>query len=285
MRNWLFVLLGFFLPLALDAANPFDPLQPQAPPQEREAKQARQPKVSPVFPEAGKPPVSPTTRISPQQQLPAVAPLQIPPSEDYRANLESDVFGANLFIGTFARQGPTRFNPDYAIAIGDRIEVHFWGAFTHEGVVTVDPQGNIFLPHVGPIRVLGVRNQELQKMVDRAIRRVFRRNVYVYASLASAQPVRVFVSGFVRRPGLYNGNSMDSLLHYLDQAGGIDPERGSFLNVQVKRGELVRATFNLYDFILEGRLPLIQLSDGDVIFVGPRQHVVKVAGLAENAKR
>jgi protein involved in polysaccharide export with SLBB domain len=78
---------------------------------------------------------------------------------------------------------------------------------------------------------------------------------------------------------------MDSLLHYLDQAGGIDAERGSFLNVQVKRGSHVRATASLYDFLLDGRMPLIQLADGDVIFVAPRQNIVKVSGLAENAKR
>ncbi len=65
-------------------------------------------------------------------------------------------------------------------------------------------------------------------MVESFVRKVFRANVYSYASLAAAQPVRVFVSGYVHRPGLYNGTSMDSLLHYLDQAGGIDPERGSF---------------------------------------------------------
>lgn len=39
----------------------------------------------------------------------------------------------------------------------------------------------------------------------------------------------VFGALFVYRPGLYSGTSMDSLLHFLDQAGGIDPERGSFL--------------------------------------------------------
>ena len=43
----------------------------------------------------------------------------------------------------------------------------------------------------------------------------------IYASLAAAQPVRIFVSGFVRRPGLYGGTSLASLLHYLDQAGGV----------------------------------------------------------------
>lgn len=212
-------------------------------------------------------------------------PAQHPQAFDYSANLESDVFGAHLFTGAFARQGASQFNPDYAISVGDRIQVRFWGALEYENLLTVDPKGNIFLPNVGPVRVLGVRNQELQRVVEAAVRKVFRANVYSYASLAAAQPVRVFVSGFVHRPGLYNGTSMDSILHYLDQAGGIDPERGSFLKVQVKRGTTTRAAVSLYDFLFEGQLPLIQLADGDVIFVAPRQNTVKVAGLAENPNR
>jgi hypothetical protein len=75
------------------------------------------------------------------------------------------------------------------------------------------------------------------------------------------------------------------VLRYLDQAGGIDPERGSFLDVQVLRGSIVRAQFNLYDFLLGGRLPGVQLGDGDVVLVQPRKSVFRVAGLAENPKR
>jgi len=55
--------------------------------------------------------------------------------------------------------------------------------------------------------------------------------------------------------------------------------------VQVKRGLQVRATVNLYDFLLQGSIPQIQLSDGDVIFVAPRQNTVRVTGLAANARR
>jgi protein involved in polysaccharide export with SLBB domain len=210
---------------------------------------------------------------------------QPPQFFDYSANLNSDAFGANLFTGAFAREGATQFNPDYLVAVGDKIQVRLWGAFEFDAPLTVDPKGNIFLPHVGPIPVMGVRNQDLQRLVEAGVRRVYRANVYSYASIAAAQPVRVFVSGFVNRPGLYSGTSMDSLLHYLDQAGGIDPERGSFLNVQVKRGSQTRATISLYDFLLAGQIPLIQLSDGDVIFVAARQNTARVSGLAENAKR
>lgn len=211
--------------------------------------------------------------------------LQPPQLLDYSANLNSDVFGAQLFTGAFARQGVTQFNPDYAVAVGDKIQVRLWGAFEFDQALVVDPKGNIFIPHAGPVQLLGVRNQELQRMVEAAVTRTFRNNVNSYASLAAAQPVRVFVGGFVNRPGLYSGTSMDSLLHYLDQAGGIDPDRGSFLRVEVKRGLQVRATANLYDFLLNGSMPLVQLSDGDVIFVPPRKHTVKVSGLAANAKR
>jgi protein involved in polysaccharide export with SLBB domain len=216
----------------------------------------------------------------------AADPRQLPPQLlDYSANLGSDVFGANLFTGSFARQGATQFNPDYAVASGDKIQVRLWGAFEFDSLLTVDPKGNIFLPNAGPVQVLGVRNQDLQRLVESAVGKVFRANVSSYASLAAAQPVRVFVSGFVNRPGLYSGTSMDSLLHFLDQAGGIDAERGSFLKVQVKRGQQIRATVNLYDFLLNGIMPMIQLADGDVIFIAPRQNTVKVTGLAENAKR
>ncbi|MDD5177478.1 MAG: polysaccharide export protein [Sterolibacterium sp.] len=234
------------------------------------------------------PSVAPQVPASSMPGTQGVAPenrAQPPQFFDYSANLNSDVFGANLFTGSFARQGATQFNPNYAVAVGDLIQVRLWGAFDFDAALTVDPKGNIFLPHAGPIQVLGVRNQDLQRMVEAAIGKVFRSNVSSYANLAAAQPVRVFVSGFVNRPGLYSGTSMDSLLHYLDQAGGIDPERGSFLDVQVKRGQQVRAKVDLYTFLLNGTMPLIQLADGDVIFVAPRLGTVKVNGLAENAKR
>ena len=241
-------------------------------------------------PSATVPPSQMPAGMGPTGLLPASggAPevrTQPPQMFDYSRNLNSDVFGGNLFTGAFSRDGAGQFNPDYVVSVGDRVQVRLWGAFQYESALTVDPKGNIFLPYVGPVRVMGVRNQDLQRTVDAALSRTFRNNVSSYASLAAAQPVRVFVSGFVHRPGLYNGTSMDSVLQYIDQAGGIDPERGSYLHVQVKRGVTTRAIVNLYDFLLHGNMNPVQLTDGDVVFVGPRQNTVKVNGLAENAKR
>ncbi len=230
--------------------------------------------------------LTPSTDIAtPPPAVATTQPTPLPPQQnDYTTNLNSDVFGAQLFTGSFAQPGATQFNPDYLISSGDQIQVRLWGGFNFDSVLTVDPQGNLFLPQLGPIKILGVRNGDLQLTIENAVRQVFKSNVSSYANLAAAQPVRVFVGGYIKRPGLYNGTSMDSVLHYLDQAGGIDLERGSYLDIQIKRGEQVRATLNLYEFLLKGRIPLIQLADGDVIFVTPRRNTVKVAGYAENAK-
>ena len=194
----------------------------------------------------------PTASPNPAQPVPvdgaapAVAPGNTAASAPYVANAVSPVFGAQLFTGAFARAGAAHFNPDYVITPGDQVVLRLWGAFQYAQVQTVDPQGNVFLPNIGPIHLAGVRNQDLQRVITGAAAGTFRSNVYVYASLAEAQPVRVFVGGFVRRPGLYDGTSMDGLLHYLDAAGGIDPDRGTFIDVEVKRGEQVRAHVNLY---------------------------------------
>lgn len=282
MLNRISVFLGVLACLSLQAAPALAQSIPLAAPGSSVQPLNMSPSLSvPAVPAAQ--PIVPAQAAGDATAAAARAPA--PQFVDYSANLKSDVFGANLFTGAFAREGAARFNPDYLMQVGDTVHVRLWGAFNFEAPLSVDPQGNLFLPHVGPVKALGVRNHDLQQVVEAAVRRVYRNNVFVYASLAAAQPVRIYVGGYVNRPGLYDGTSLDSLLNFLDQAGGIDPERGSFLQVEVKRGNIVRATVNLYEFLLEGRMQQIQLADGDVIFVTPRQHTVKVNGLAENAKR
>lgn len=210
----------------------------------------------------------------------AAAPAPLPP--DPATATRPVVFGSQIFSGRFAGEGFSGFNSDYQISVGDRVNLRLWGAFNFEGVQPVDAQGNIFVPNVGAVKVAGVRNGDLNAQVEAQVKRVFRANVGVYATMEAAQPVKVYVTGFVRAPGLYGGLSSDSVLSYLDRAGGIDPERGSYLTVQVLRGGRPRAQFNLYEFLLNGRISPLQLQQGDTVVVGPRRHSVQVGGEAFN---
>jgi protein involved in polysaccharide export with SLBB domain len=188
------------------------------------------------------------------------------------------LFGSQLFSGRFASETFSGFNPEYTVAVGDRISVRMWGAFNLEAVQAVDAQGNIFVANVGPVRVLGVRNADLNQLVENQVKRTFRASVGVYATLQAAQPVKVYVTGFVRAPGLYGGVSSDSVLYFLDRAGGIDPDRGSYLRVDVLRAGQQRARIDLYRFLLDGQIEPLQLQDGDTIVATPRGYTVQVAG-------
>ncbi len=192
----------------------------------------------------------------------------------------SRMFGAQLFTsGAAADNGASiGFNPNYIIGLGDQVQIRLWGAFNFDGALTVDPKGNIFLPNVGPLKVAGISNSQLNSVITTKVKQVYQANVNVYASLLQAQPVKVFVTGYVTNPGLYGGVASDSLLSYLSKAGGVDTERGSYVDIVVKHNDRVRSRINLYDFLLNGDLRLSQFSDGDTIVVGPRQHTFSVDG-------
>lgn len=188
-------------------------------------------------------------------------------------------FGASLFKGRFAGTYSDSINPSYRIAPGDRIVIRVWGARQYDDVLVVDQQGNIFIPEVGPIQVLGITNAQLQSAVKGRVGQVFTSNVEVYVNLLSSQPVAVYVAGYVVNPGQYAGGVDDSLLSYLDRAGGIDFRRGSFRNIEVKRNGKVIASYDLYSFILDGSTPGVKLQDGDVIVATERGPAVSVRGL------
>lgn len=191
------------------------------------------------------------------------------------------VFGQNLFDG-FRQAEFKGFNPDYKIAIGDTITLQMWGAYEVSVELAVDAQGNVFIPQVGPVQLQGVANKDLNSVVEKKVRSVYQSNVNLYASLNATQPVKLFVTGFVKSPGLYGGFSSDSILAFLAKSGGIRPESGSYLNVELKRSNETRAFFNLYEFLLTGTIEQVQLQDGDTLVVNTRQGVAAFNGLVEN---
>ncbi len=204
------------------------------------------------------------------------APKDTRPSNT--SSSEPRPFGSSLFLGNFSKTDEDGLNPGYVVMQGDRVAVSAWGVTEFSGVYTVDGQGNIFLPEVGPIAIAGVKNADLTEAVRKSMQRVYRKNFDVYTNLLSAKPVAVFVTGAVNRPGRYAGIPSDSVLTFLDQAGGIDPERGSYRHITIRRrGEIV-ADVDLYDFIIDGRLPNPQLEENDTILVERRGTTVELRG-------
>lgn len=74
----------------------------------------------------------------------------------------------------------------------------------------------------------------------------------------------------------------DSVLSYLDRAGGVDPERGSYIDIQIRRNGQVVQQVNLYDFLIAGRLQPFAFRDGDVITVAPQKQTFSITGRVQN---
>ena len=190
----------------------------------------------------------------------------------------NNLYGGWLFNGGFSKASFSAVNPNYRITQGDALLLQLWGGLDYQAETKVDPQGNIFIPKVGPVKVLGVSNSDLNKVVLKAVKRVYKSNVSAYVTLVSSQKVKIFLSGMVKKPGLYEGQSADSILKFIDQAQGIRTDIGSMRNIQVKRNNKNQYSVDLYDFLEKGEMPNIQLQDGDVIFVAAKQGEVTIEG-------
>ncbi|WP_231313136.1 polysaccharide biosynthesis/export family protein [Leclercia sp. G3L] len=194
-------------------------------------------------------------------------------------------YGANLFAGGYETERSDGLNDNYLIAPGDKLNIWIWGAVNFSNVVTVDNQGNIFIPDVGPINVKNVAASKVNNLVTSHISEVFTNNVNVYVNLLTATPVSVYVTGPVIRPGQYAGQSSDSVLYFLKRAGGIDSDRGSYRHIKVLRQNRVIQQIDLYEFMQQGRMPKLSLKDQDVILVEPQGPMINVAGKVRNPFR
>jgi protein involved in polysaccharide export with SLBB domain len=205
-----------------------------------------------------------------------VAPAPYLPGEFERfvqrqAGTEAEVrrLGADLIAGTFDSRG-AELSPlvpqDYIVAPGDEVLLTLWGTLDADLRLVVDRSGRISIPRVGSVQVSGVRNSELQEVVSRRVAQVFK-NFQLSVSLGQLRGIRVFVTGFVMKPGTYTVSSLSTVVAALMRAGG-PASAGSFRSVELRRGSRLVSSFDLYDLLLRGDRSADQIVQaGDVVHV------------------
>ncbi len=139
---------------------------------------------------------------------------------------------------------------DYLVKTGDELNVVIWGSVDADLRLTVDRNGRIAIPRVGTVPVAGVKYSDLGALLSRRVAQTFR-NFELSVTLDQLQGLRVYVTGFVARPGAYSVPGLSTLTQALMRAGG-PAASGSFRSIQLRRGGQVVATFDLYDLLLKG---------------------------------
>ncbi len=229
----------------------------------------------------------------PPENDPAVPPTQAPYDDTTeksgldtsRGKREPRLFGAQLFANPTIVAQLQSTNPDYLMDTGDRVAINVWGGISYSGMQTIDAEGNIFLPEVGPIHLGGKPSSQLNALIRAGAGQVFTENVGTYATLMTRQPIGVFVTGAVKNPGRYAGESTGSLIGFLAQAGGVNEESGSFRDIQVLRNQKVIERIDLYKFLFDGAMPPLALAEDDTILVGAQGTTVSATGDVKNPYR
>ena len=140
------------------------------------------------------------------------------------AGADPSPFGANLFQGHFSQSSASK-----VIQSGDRLIMRMWGGRTLDDILTVDAEGMITIPDVGRVPVAGLpieSKESLEQAINSKLNAAGIVDVELYVRPMDTQPVSIFVTGFVPRPGNYTGTPSDTVLAFLDKAGGIDSKRG-----------------------------------------------------------
>ena len=164
----------------------------------------------------------------------------------------------------------------YVIGPGDEVKLLLWGRVNAQYSLTVDRNGKITIPQIGPLFVAGMTFDEMSKQIIKQSEQIVGTNVDI--SMGSLKTIPVFILGDVRRPGSYTIGSFATITDALLLAGG-PTEIGSMRHVQLKRAGKLITTFDLYDLLLKGdKSKDVTLMEGDVVFVPVTGPLVGIAG-------
>lgn len=166
---------------------------------------------------------------------------------------------------------------DYQMGPGDTINIQTFGKSSQSLALTVDRDGTINLPDIGPIAVSGQTFGQLREQLNNVIKEKTI-GVDVAVSMGSMRTMQVFIAGEAKQPGAYNVNSLTTITQALIASGGIK-QTGSLRNIQLKRKGKVVAEFDVYDLLINGDTSKdVRLSSGDTLFIPVRNNSITIKG-------
>jgi len=189
-------------------------------------------------------------------------------------------FGYELFDQQSSTLAPASDGPvpaDYVVGPGDRLSVQLYGGQNRTIQLSVNRDGTLSFPELGPIPVLGKTFKEVREEIES---RVAKQMIGTQAnvSIAESRAIQVFVLGEAKRPGSYAVSGLSTVTSALYAAGGV-AMTGSLRDIQLKRQGSVVRRLDIYDLLLRGDTSNdAKILPGDVIFIPPLGPVASIEG-------
>ena len=202
-------------------------------------------------------------------------------------NKEKEIFGHRIFQNkdvSFEASYNLPTPSNYKLGPGDEVAIDIWGASQSSIQETISPDGNIYIENFGPVHLSGLTVTQANNYLKKQLGQIYSSingdepGTNIRLSLAQNRTIQVHVMGEVENPGTYTMSSFATIFNALYQAGGVN-EVGTLREVKVYRNDKLVATYDVYDFILNGNSDLgIRLEDNDVVTVDAYKNLVCVTG-------
>jgi protein involved in polysaccharide export with SLBB domain len=200
-----------------------------------------------------------------------------PPAAPSAANLSQ--FGYALFdsrVSTFAPVNDVPVGRDYVIGPGDELKALIWGRVNDKLDLTVQRDGSVLIPEIGPLQVAGLTFEQAKKLIELRGEQIT--GVQVDVTMGRLRTIPVFVMGEVQQPGAYTISALAHVSNVLAASGGIT-KVGTLRRIELRRDNQVVKVIDLYGMLLYGDTSQdLQLEPNDVIFVPVIGNVTAVAG-------
>ena len=190
------------------------------------------------------------------------------------------LYGRDLFdqgTSTFPVLDHVPVPANYVIGPDDELHVETWGKIDADVTVTVDRNGQIFIPRVGSIGVAGLRYDQLESSIRAAVAKNFK-DFDLNVTLGKLRSIQIYVLGSARQPGAYTVSSLSTLIDALFVSGG-PAASGSMRSIELRRDGKVAAALDLYEVLRRGdKSHDIKLLPDDIIYIAPVGPQVAIVG-------
>lgn len=177
-------------------------------------------------------------------------------------------------VNPYSIPTPSNYNLNY----GDKISLKIYGASNEDFILDVNKDGNINIPQVKELKVIGLNFSEAKKLIKEETKKAYPNSTNILVDISEFSSIQITISGLVNAPGLYNLSSFSTIKDALISSGGI-LENGSYRNILLKRAGKIYKSFDLYSLVRYGDASSDTiLKNGDIILVKPINKEIKLSG-------
>lgn len=235
----------------------------------------------------------------PEEKKPEIPDEQIKPKSKAKTEKISEkaiveptrkmkkIFGFQIFNSenlTFEPPVNIPTPQNYVLGIADELIVSVWGASQKTYQLTVEANGAVQIPDLGPVFVSGMEFSKARELIKKRLITIYRGiggpspDTWADVAISNLRSIRINVIGEVMAPGTYTLPSTASAFNALYLSGGPN-ENGSFRNIQLIRDNKLIRTIDVYDYLINARMEgNISLREQDILYIPTWEKRVEASG-------